>query len=76
MNLLQWRKTLIKKKYYSWSDIEKMCHQITVQLYNSAWKPDLIITIDSPEFNLRLATMIKKQWKNVKIEKIKMRHFQ
>ena len=45
MNLLQWRKTLIKKKYYSWSDIEKMCHQITVQLYNSAWKPDLILGI-------------------------------
>ena len=35
--------------------------------YNLAWKPDLVITIDSPEFNLRLATMIKKQWKNVKI---------
>ena len=32
--------------------------------YNLAWKPDLVITIDSPEFNLRLATMIKKKWKN------------
>ena len=35
--------------------------------YNLAWKPDLIITIDAPEFNLRLASMIKKQRKNTKI---------
>ena len=40
---------------------------IQARNYNLAWKPDLIITIDSPEFNLRLATMVKKQWKNVKI---------
>ena len=40
---------------------------IQARNYNLAWKPDLVITIDSPEFNLRLATMIKKQWKNVKI---------
>ena len=35
--------------------------------YNLAWKPDLIITIDAPEFNLRLASMVKKHWKNAKI---------
>ena len=35
--------------------------------YNVAWKPDLIITIDAPEFNLRLASRIRKKWKNVKI---------
>ncbi len=35
--------------------------------YNLAWKPDLIVTIDAPEFNLRLASRIKKQWKDVKI---------
>ena len=40
---------------------------IQARNYNLAWKPDLVITIDSPEFNLRLATMIKKQWKSVKI---------
>ena len=40
---------------------------IQARNYNLAWKPDLVITIDSPEFNLRLATMIKKQWKDVKI---------
>ena len=40
---------------------------IQARNYNLAWKPDLVITIDAPEFNLRLATMIKKQWKNVKI---------
>ena len=35
--------------------------------YNIAWKPDLIITIDAPEFNLRLASLIKKKWKNANI---------
>ena len=35
--------------------------------YNLAWKPDIIITIDAPEFNLRLASMIKNKWKNAKI---------
>ena len=35
--------------------------------YNLAWKPDIIITIDAPEFNLRLASMIKSKWKNAKI---------
>ena len=35
--------------------------------YNLAWRPDLIITIDSPEFNLRLASRIRKKWKNAKI---------
>ena len=35
--------------------------------YILAWKPDLIITIDAPEFNLRLASRVRKKWKNVKI---------
>ena len=35
--------------------------------YTIAWEPDLIITIDAPEFNLRLASLIKKKWKNAKI---------
>ena len=35
--------------------------------YNLAWTPDIIITIDAPEFNLRLASMIKSKWKNAKI---------
>ena len=38
-----------------------------VSNYNLAWKPDIIITIDAPEFNLRLASMIKSKWKNAKI---------
>ena len=32
--------------------------------YILAWKPDLVITIDAPEFNLRLASRIRKKWKN------------
>jgi lipid-A-disaccharide synthase len=35
--------------------------------YNAEWKPDLIITIDAPEFNLRLASMIKRKWRGAKI---------
>ncbi len=35
--------------------------------YVLAWKPDVVITIDSPEFNLRLSSQIKKKWKTAKI---------
>ena len=34
--------------------------------YNIAWEPDLIITIDAPEFNLRLASLIKKKMERCK----------
>ena len=35
----------IKKKFYSWADVEKMCVQLTVQLYNSNWTPDYIVGV-------------------------------
>ncbi len=35
--------------------------------YVLAWKPDVVITIDSPEFNLRVAAKIRLKWKSVKI---------
>ena len=36
---------VIKKKFYSWADIEKMCTQLIVQLYNSEWLPDYIVGV-------------------------------
>ena len=36
---------MIKKKIYTWHDVEKMCSQILVQLYNSEWRPDYIVGI-------------------------------
>ena len=36
---------MIKKKIYTWRDVEKMCSQILVQLYNSEWRPDYIVGI-------------------------------
>jgi len=36
---------MIKKKIYSWHDVEKMCSQLLVQLYNSEWRPDYIVGI-------------------------------
>ena len=45
--------------------IIRMLRQI--RNYNAEWKPDLIITIDAPEFNLRLASMIKRKWRGAKI---------
>ena len=34
--------------------------------YALVWKPSLIITIDSPDFSLRVAKAIKKKWPDVK----------
>jgi len=36
---------MIKKKIYTWLDVEKMCSQLLVQLYNSNWRPDYIVGI-------------------------------
>ena len=36
---------MIKKKYYSWQDIERMCLSISLQMYNDNWKPDYIVGI-------------------------------
>ena len=36
---------MIKKKYYSWQDVEKMCVSIVNQMYNDNWRPDYIVGI-------------------------------
>ena len=36
---------MIKKHYYSWQDIEKMCMSIVKQMYIDDWKPDYIVGI-------------------------------
>ena len=36
---------MIKKHYYSWSDVEKMCVSIVNQMYKEYWKPDYIVGI-------------------------------
>ena len=33
----------MKKKYYSWNDIETMCIQLVNQLYADNWRPDYIV---------------------------------
>ena len=34
---------MIKKHYYSWTDIERMCVSIVNQMYTDNWRPDYII---------------------------------
>ena len=34
---------MIKKHYYTWQDIEKMCVQIVTQMYADNWRPDYIV---------------------------------
>jgi hypoxanthine phosphoribosyltransferase len=34
---------MIKKHYYSWSDIETMCTSIVNQMYTDNWRPDYIV---------------------------------
>ena len=36
---------MIKKHYYSWADVEKMCVSIVNQMYKDNWKPDYIVGI-------------------------------
>ena len=34
--------------------------------YALVWKPDLIITVDSPDFSLRISKRIKRKWRDAK----------
>jgi len=34
---------MIKKHYYSWQDVEKMCVSIVAQMYADNWRPDYIV---------------------------------
>ena len=34
---------MIKKHYYSWTDIERMCVSIVNQMYKDNWRPDYIV---------------------------------
>ena len=36
---------MIKKHYYSWTDIENACLNIALQMYKSNWRPDYIVGI-------------------------------
>jgi hypoxanthine phosphoribosyltransferase len=36
---------MIKKHYYTWTDVENMCVNIVNQMYKDAWRPDYIIGI-------------------------------
>ena len=36
---------MIKKHYYSWQDVERMCVSIVNQMYADNWKPDYIVGI-------------------------------
>lgn len=35
----------MKKKYYSWQDIENSCINIALQMYTDNWRPDYIVGI-------------------------------
>jgi len=34
---------MIKKHYYTWQDVEKMCISIVNQMYKDNWRPDYIV---------------------------------
>ena len=36
---------MIKKKYYSWKDVENMCSSIVNDMYADLWRPDYIVGI-------------------------------
>ena len=40
-----WKDVMVKKKYYSWADVENMCVSIVNKMYADNWKPDYIVGI-------------------------------
>ena len=36
---------MIKKHYYNWTDVERMCVSIVNQMYKDNWRPDYIVGI-------------------------------
>jgi hypoxanthine phosphoribosyltransferase len=40
---MQRKATVIKKHYYSWTDVERMCVSIVNQMYTDNWRPDYIV---------------------------------
>ena len=36
---------MVKKKYYTWNDVEKMCVSIVNKMYKDNWRPDYIVGI-------------------------------
>ena len=36
---------MIKKHYYSWTNVEQMCVSIVNQMYTDNWRPDYIVGI-------------------------------
>jgi hypoxanthine phosphoribosyltransferase len=36
---------MVKKVYYTWQDVEKMCVNIVTQMYKDNWRPDYIVGI-------------------------------
>ena len=36
---------MIKKHYYTWQDVERMCVSIVNQMYKNNWRPDYIVGI-------------------------------
>lgn len=35
----------MKKLWYTWHDVERMCHSLVNQMYAEGWRPDLIVGI-------------------------------
>ena len=36
---------MVKKHYYTWTDVERMCQSIINQMYKDNWRPDYIVGI-------------------------------
>ena len=45
---------MIKKHYYSWTDIERMCVSIVNQMYKDNWRPDYIVGLQEAAMFLLL----------------------
>ena len=60
----------MKKKYYSWDDVEHAANKIIVQMYNDNWRPDYIVGITRG--GLPLAVLLSHKL-NCRMETLKVK---
>lgn len=60
----------MKKKYYTWDNVEHAAHKIVLQMYNDNWRPDYIVgvTRGGLALGLVLSHMLKCRMETLKVK--------
>jgi hypoxanthine phosphoribosyltransferase len=60
----------MKKKYYTWDNVEQAAHKIVLQMYNDNWRPDYIVGVTRGGLALALVLshMLKCRMETLKVK--------